>query len=79
MRRSALFLAVLFLAALGAPGARAAKPAYPVTQVMVVNDTLHGTIVPDPYRWLEDADNPSVKAWTAAQNAYDHRDSCGSG
>jgi prolyl oligopeptidase len=31
-------------------------------------DTLHGTPVPDPYRWLEDAPNPEVKAWAEAED-----------
>jgi len=33
-------------------------------------DTLHGVKVADPYRWLEDAEAPEVKQWTAAQNAH---------
>ncbi len=33
-------------------------------------EELHGTAVPDPYRWLEDAEDPEVAAWTAAQNAF---------
>lgn len=32
-------------------------------------DELHGTPVPDPYRWLEDGDDPEVRAWVASQNA----------
>ena len=26
----------------------------------------------DEYRWLENGDDPKVKAWVAAQNAYSH-------
>ncbi len=35
-----------------------------------VTETLHGVEVHDPYRWLEDAGDPEVRAWVAAQNAY---------
>ena len=31
-------------------------------------DNYHGTPVTDPYRWLEDAADPDVQAWTAAHN-----------
>ncbi|MBS2964251.1 S9 family peptidase [Actinocrinis puniceicyclus] len=30
-------------------------------------DAVHGLAVPDPYRWLEDADDPRVLRWTAEQ------------
>lgn len=32
-------------------------------------ETLHGQAVADPYRWLEDADDPEVVAWAGAQQA----------
>ena len=35
-----------------------------------VVDDLHGTRVPDPYRWLEDASHDEVRAWMKAQDAH---------
>lgn len=32
-------------------------------------DDYHGTLVPDPYRWMEDPENPSLKQWLADQDA----------
>jgi prolyl oligopeptidase len=42
--------------------------AYPKTRRDSVVDTLHGTKVADPYRWLEDVSAPDVKAWMQAQD-----------
>ena len=42
---------------------------YPPTRRADVVDSLHGESIPDPYRWLEDADGAEVREWTAAQNA----------
>ena len=33
-----------------------------------ISDDYHGTVVADPYRWLEDDNAPEVKDWVIAQN-----------
>jgi prolyl oligopeptidase len=38
------------------------------TRVDDVKENLFGVTVSDPYRWLEDAGSPEVKAWMAAQD-----------
>ncbi len=43
---------------------------YPPTQTADQIDDFHGTVVSDPYRWLEQpASTPVVRAWIDAQNA----------
>ena len=56
--------AVLFFAAAAAAAAPPPTPRDPVVT------TMHGVTVFDPYRWLENAQSPKVKAWIDAQNAY---------
>ena len=42
---------------------------YPPTRTVDQTDNYHGTVVADPYRWLEDGDSPETAAWVEAQNA----------
>jgi prolyl oligopeptidase len=42
---------------------------YPETPSSNVVDALHGEVVPDPYRWLEDGTTPETRRWTEQQNA----------
>jgi prolyl oligopeptidase len=40
----------------------------PQTPQRLVTDDYFGRKVVDPYRWLENWDDPEVRAWTDAQN-----------
>ncbi len=42
----------------------------PPTRRQTVVDVVHGTEVADPYRWLEDGDDPEVRAWVGAQSRF---------
>jgi prolyl oligopeptidase len=48
--------------------APATRPAYPVAERLDLVDELHGRRVADPYRWLEDPDDPRTVAWSQAQD-----------
>jgi prolyl oligopeptidase len=41
---------------------------YPPARREQVADLLHGHVVPDPYRWLEDQDSAETRQWQAAQD-----------
>ncbi|HET9470182.1 MAG TPA: hypothetical protein VFO24_03695, partial [Usitatibacter sp.] len=63
-RRAALAAAILLACA----GVHAQAPlAYPATPKKPVTDTYGAISVTDDYRWLENGDDPEVKAWSAAQ------------
>ncbi len=42
----------------------------PETEVLMVEENLHGVAVADPYRWLETGDAPETRRWIEAQSAY---------
>ncbi len=45
-------------------------PAPPLTRREEIVDVLHGTPVPDPYRWLENQKSPETRAWLNEQIEY---------
>jgi len=70
-----MLLGALLALLLGAPAAPvlAAQPgALPLLPPGDAVDLLHGQRVPDPYRRLEQLDDPAVVAWMKAQSAYAH-------
>ncbi|MHC4938792.1 MAG: prolyl oligopeptidase family serine peptidase [Planctomycetota bacterium] len=63
---------ILVFVAAGACSTRAKKPpkkgfSYPAAKTVDVADDFHGTEVRDPYRWMEDPNDPDLAAWIAAQ------------
>ena len=71
MRRALPVLSLLSLV-LGLSAIQSAEESmkYPETRKSDVAETLHGTKVADPYRWLEDdaRNSKEVAGWVEAQN-----------
>lgn len=50
-------------------GQGAPRPAgRPASPSAVQVDTLHGVVMADPYRWLEDSESPAVRSWIREQD-----------
>ncbi len=67
-----LGLALILAAGLAAAAAgQAAPPAKcrPTTRTDNITDTYGGTVVPDPYQWLEDQKSPETRGWIDAEDA----------
>jgi prolyl oligopeptidase len=45
------------------------RPAYPPAERLDLVETRHGYRIADPYRWLEDPDDPRTIAWSEEQDA----------
>src|SRR5437879_3774765 len=78
-RLFALSIALLFICATvfadnkSTTDDKAATPAAsapPKAKIEVIEDTLHGKTIADPYSWLEDANNPDTQEFTRDQLAY---------
>jgi len=63
---SFILIVLLFLSS--CTGGTKEKIANPVTKTGNVVDTIFGTPVPDPYRWLEDDMSEETAAWVKQQN-----------
>jgi prolyl oligopeptidase len=59
-----------FLLALSLTAMTQVKFSPPATPQKPVVDTLHGFLLTDNYRWLEDKTDPGVVQWTQAQHDY---------
>ena len=67
-KRIGLNLGLAALTFFTAVGLGAAEKPYPLARHTDQTDSYHGTIVADPFRWLEDDNSAETKAWVEAQN-----------
>ncbi|HEX4097001.1 MAG TPA: prolyl oligopeptidase family serine peptidase, partial [Caulobacteraceae bacterium] len=63
-----LFASAILIAAAGSALAAQPVPPAPVFPKGDTVEVIQGVSVPDPYRALENADDPAVKAWSDAEN-----------
>jgi prolyl oligopeptidase len=57
-------------AAVADAGPTSQRIVYPQTPQIDVAETLHGKTIHDRFRWLEDGNDPKVKSWADAQDAF---------
>jgi prolyl oligopeptidase len=69
---SSLLLAALTFVGAGLSLAESIPPP-PESRIEVVRDTLHGQVLEDPFRWLEDQEASATREWIEAQNSYRER------
>jgi prolyl oligopeptidase len=46
---------------------------YPKARTSDVTESYHGTMVADPYRWMEELDAPELASWVAEENTVTNR------
>jgi prolyl oligopeptidase len=66
LKNGLVILAIIFATFAQAQSQK--KMTYPETKKESVKDTYFGTIVEDPYRWLEDDQSAETKDWVKRQN-----------
>jgi prolyl oligopeptidase len=62
------FLFGLILVGCAASPAGPPRPVYPEPPRQDLTEVLHGVVVSDPHRGLEDLDDPATRAWIEAEN-----------
>jgi prolyl oligopeptidase len=72
MIRSTLRVAA-FAGLLGGSALAAQPLQYPQARRVPHQDTISGTVVEDPYRWLEDTDSPETRSWIESENQLTER------
>ena len=70
MRRLDALASLLLASAAAGLGGPRPSGGPPPTAKVPVTDVYHGVKVVDDYRWLENGDDPKVKQWSDAQNAW---------
>jgi prolyl oligopeptidase len=68
-RRSAASLFIAAVLALPIAAGAGQKLDYPKAKTVDQVDDFFGTKVADPYRWLENTEDPEVQAWVESENA----------
>lgn len=68
MKRTILHLAITMAFTATTMNMTHAQFIFPKTDTEPVVDTLHGFHLTDPYRWLEDKNDPKVQKWSRAQH-----------
>src|SRR5438309_4884090 len=71
-RHALELLSVACLVSLVFAGDGGAPSAPPKARVDVVEETINGQKIEDPYRWLEDGSNPETQQFMKDQLAYTH-------
>ena len=68
MRNFLLLISIITLFSCGETSMNSDNIRYPESRIVDQVDTLWGTAVHDPYRWLEDDRDPEVMQWVEDQN-----------
>jgi prolyl oligopeptidase len=66
--RPLLVLGLIGLAGCAQSGITSGGLTYPATATAAQSDDYFGTVVPDPYRWLEDLDGEQTRDWIEREN-----------